>query len=131
MKCVIVTPEKTIFDKEVTFVTVPLYDGEYGIAVNHTPVIGRIGAGELRITLSDDKKVCFYIEGGFVEVLANTVTILTNQASSIENMDKAKAQDNLKSVLARSARSNEQFVNKVNALKKARAKLHFVEKYSK
>ena len=48
MKCVAVTPEKTVFDLEVDFVVVPLYDGEYGVGVDHSPVVGRIGAGELR-----------------------------------------------------------------------------------
>jgi len=68
MKCVAITPEKTVFDQEVKFVVVPLYDGEYGVGANHSPVVGRLGVGELRLTLADKSMEHWYVEGGFVEV---------------------------------------------------------------
>ena len=32
IKCVVVTPEKVVLEKDAEFVALPLYDGEYGIA---------------------------------------------------------------------------------------------------
>ena len=35
LQCVVVTPEKTLFDEWVDFVALPLYDGEVGILAAH------------------------------------------------------------------------------------------------
>ncbi len=48
LQCVVVTPERTLFDELVEFVALPLYDGELGVLPGRTPLIGRLGYGELR-----------------------------------------------------------------------------------
>ena len=45
---VVVTPERTLFDELVEFVALPLFDGELGILPGRSPMIGRLGFGELR-----------------------------------------------------------------------------------
>ena len=50
MQCIVVTPEITLRDADADFVAVPLYDGEMGIGQNHSPMLGRTGNGEMRIT---------------------------------------------------------------------------------
>ena len=49
MQCIVVTPERTIYDQPAQFVALTLYDGEIGVAPGHTPLIGRLGYGEMRI----------------------------------------------------------------------------------
>ena len=39
MRCQVITPEKTLMDAEVTFVAVPLIDGEMGILPGRAPVV--------------------------------------------------------------------------------------------
>jgi F-type H+-transporting ATPase subunit epsilon len=58
---------------------VPLFDGELGIFPQHAPLIGRLGAGELRVRQGDDVKR-FYVDGGIVEVFGKTVSIITTRA---------------------------------------------------
>ena len=48
LQCVVVTPERTLFDELVDFVALPLYDGELGVLPGRAPLIGRLGYGELR-----------------------------------------------------------------------------------
>ena len=43
LQCVVVTPERTLFDELVDFVALPLYDGELGVMPGRTPLIGRLG----------------------------------------------------------------------------------------
>ncbi len=43
IQCVVVTPEKTLFDEAVHFVALPLYDGELGVLPGRAPLIGRLG----------------------------------------------------------------------------------------
>ena len=90
LQCVVVTPEKTIRDTPAEFVALPLVDGEIGIAPSHSPLIGRLGCGEMRIT-EDDRVACYYVEGGFVEVLGNTVSVLTNRVIPSKELDEAVA----------------------------------------
>ena len=46
----VVTPETTLLETSAQFVALPLYDGELGVAPGHSPFIGRLGYGELRVT---------------------------------------------------------------------------------
>ena len=46
---VVVTPEGTVRETTASVVAVPRFDGELGVAPKHSPMIGRLGYGELRI----------------------------------------------------------------------------------
>ena len=46
MRCIVVTPEKTVVDEPAEFVALPLFDGEIGISPRHSPMIGRLGCGD-------------------------------------------------------------------------------------
>jgi F-type H+-transporting ATPase subunit epsilon len=94
MKCVVVTPEHTALEEETDFVALPLYDGEIGIAPNHSPLIGRLGYGEMRLRLKD-KTARYYIDGGFVQVADNVVSVLTNRAVAAGRIDAAAAESQL------------------------------------
>ena len=100
MKCIVVTPEKTALTQEANFVVIPLIDGECGILPHHAPLIARLGAGELRITNTDGQLTHYYVEGGFAEVLGDTVALLTMYALPAENLNLADAEKELEEELA-------------------------------
>ena len=100
MKCIVVTPEKTVLNQDTTFVVLPLFDGECGILPNHAPLIARLGAGELRITDTNGQVILYYVEGGFVEVLGNTIALLTMYALPARELDLAEAEKELEKELA-------------------------------
>ena len=77
LQCTVVTPEQKALDQAADFVALPLYDGEIGIGVDHSPLIGRLGYGEMRLR-QGDKTSRYYLDGGFVQVLSNQVTVLTS-----------------------------------------------------
>src|SRR5258708_15596 len=79
LRCVIVTPERALFDEPADFVALPLYDGEIGFLPGRAPLVGRLGFGELRIKQGNNT-IRFYVEGGFVQVRANVVSVLTARA---------------------------------------------------
>ena len=70
LQCVVVTPEETVLECEADFVALPLFDGEVGIAPLHSPMIGRLGFGEMRIR-SGSETTRYYVDGGFVQVADN------------------------------------------------------------
>ena len=103
MKCIVVTPEKTVLSQDANFVVLPLIDGECGILPHHTPLIARLGAGELRITGTDGQLTHCYVEGGFVEVLDDTVALLTMYSLPAAELDLAHAEEELEEELADNA----------------------------
>src|SRR5213596_3115871 len=92
--CTVVTPEQTALETKADFVALPLFDGEIGIAANHSPLIGRLGYGEMRIK-SGGTISRYYVDGGFVQVADNVVAILTNRAVPAISLDAATAETQL------------------------------------
>lgn len=111
LQCVVVTPERTVVDQRAEFVALPLFDGEIGIAPGHSPMIGRLGFGELRIRGGEDVSR-FYVEGGFVEVLGQTVSVMTNRAVPAAELDAEVAEEQLDSTQRRPAHADEEFAER-------------------
>jgi len=75
---VIISPEKTVYDGDAEAVVAPAWDGEVGILRNHAAMMAVLGAGEIRVTRGGSVQR-FRIEGGFLQVVDNTVTILSER----------------------------------------------------
>jgi F-type H+-transporting ATPase subunit epsilon len=106
IECIVVTPESTILDEQVDFVALPLYDGEIGILPGRSPLIGRLGFGELRLVTGGQARR-YYVDGGFVQVADNVVSVLTNRAVPASALDPSVAAEQLSQAQARKANSDE------------------------
>jgi F-type H+-transporting ATPase subunit epsilon len=127
LKISVVTPESTAFEAQTPFVVVPLYDGELGIAVHHSPMIGRLGYGELRIGQGASARR-FYVDGGFVQVADNQVTVLTNRAVAAEKLSAAAATSALEAARARESHSPELLEIREREVARARAQLRMASR---
>src|SRR5262245_6358264 len=97
LRCVVVTPERTEYDEMVDFVALPLFDGELGVLRGRSPLIGRLGFGELRTKVGDTTKR-YFLDGGFAQVRDDVVTVLTNRAIPAEKLDPSAAVEELDQV---------------------------------
>jgi len=102
LTCIVVTPEETALEQKADFVALPLYDGEIGIAPARAPMIGRLGFGELRIR-SGETVSRYYVDGGFVQVADNVVSILTNRAIPADQIDADAASQQIQEALKKPA----------------------------
>ncbi len=127
LQCLIVTPEKTVLDQQAEFVALPLYDGEIGIAPDHTPMIGRLGAGEMRIRTGDATSR-FYVEGGFIEVLGNVVTVLTSRAMPSGELEADVATEQLSAAQRRPAHTPEEFAQRDRLANQYRAQVRTAQR---
>lgn len=127
MECMVVTPEATVLQTPAQFIALPLYDGELGVAPGHSPFIGRLGYGELRVTEGGITRR-FYIDGGFVQVADDVVSILTNSALPAEKLDIGVAREHLAGARARKANSPESLAIRDRAEQQARAQIRVAEK---
>jgi F-type H+-transporting ATPase subunit epsilon len=122
LQCIVVTPEQTLFDKTAEFVALTLFDGEIGIAQGHTPMIARLGCGEMRIRC-ESQTDSYYIEGGFVEVLNDVVSVLTHRAVPAQAIDEAVVQAQLYSAQSHTATTPEAVAVRNQAVAQSRAQL--------
>jgi F-type H+-transporting ATPase subunit epsilon len=122
IQCVVVTPERTLFDELVDFVALPLYDGELGILPGRTPLIGRLGYGELRTRVGGSTRK-YFVDGGFVQVRDNVVSVLTNHATDAARIDTAAATRALEQAQARRATNDLEITERTRAIARARAML--------
>lgn len=124
VQCVVVTPEKAVLDEAVDFVALPMLDGELGVLPGRAPLIGRLGYGELR-TQHGSITRRFFVDGGFAQVRANVVTVLTPRAIPAEKIDPAAATRALEAART-PAETPEAQTARMKAQERARVQLRIV-----
>ena len=75
----LISPEATVFEGRASQVIVPAWDGQLGVMPDHAPLIVLLGSGELRVDAEGGKQH-FEVSGGFMQVVENRVTILSESA---------------------------------------------------
>lgn len=88
----IVSAESSIFNGEVTFVSVTGSAGELGIHPGHAPLLTSLKPGQIHATLKDGKEEVFYMSGGMLEIQPHVVSILADTAFRADDLDEAAAQ---------------------------------------
>ncbi|MDX1955051.1 MAG: ATP synthase F1 subunit epsilon [Chitinophagaceae bacterium] len=85
MNLEILTPEKKLFSGEVYGVQMPGTSGSFEVLEKHAPMVSALKAGKVKVLKDKQNHLAhFEIQGGFVEVLNNRVTVLVEGASVIE-----------------------------------------------
>ena len=120
LRLVLVTPERTLLDRSVASIRVPMFDGSAGIYPARAPLVGRLGVGELKMNDTDGGSEAYFVDGGFIQVKAEQVSVLTNSAQSVNEIDRAAAQAELDAAIADKALSDEEFAVLAHRLERAR-----------
>ncbi|HTD39216.1 MAG TPA: ATP synthase F1 subunit epsilon [Mucilaginibacter sp.] len=76
MNLEILTPDKKVFEGEVTAVNLPGTMGAFEVLNQHTPLISTLEDGKLIVRQGPNKEDVYLISGGVVEVLNNKVVVL-------------------------------------------------------
>lgn len=87
----IITPERLVLRESVDEVVVPGLDGELGILPEHTALISQLQTGVLTYRQGNDSRQ-MHVSGGFVEVQADRVAVLSDVAERPEEIDLARAE---------------------------------------
>ena len=129
LRCLVVTPEKTWLNQPADSIVIPLFDGELGILPGRSPLIGRLGFGELRTTQGETVSR-YFIDGGFAQVKNNVVTILTNRAMPAQQIDVATAAEELNAAKSVKAGTELDNLEKAKNVSRGRAKLRVAKNLS-
>lgn len=86
------TPERTVYDADVSEITVPTKMGEISILPNHIPLVSVLESGEMRLK-KDGEEIPMALAGGFITIeTGNQVHLLTDAAERVEEIDIARAE---------------------------------------
>jgi F-type H+-transporting ATPase subunit epsilon len=83
----LVSPEKLAFSGEVDQVDVPGAEGDFGVLAGHAPVVAAVRPGIL-VVHSGSTQQKIIVLGGLAEVSDNTLTVLADVATEIEEVDR-------------------------------------------
>ncbi len=85
MNLEILTPERKLFSGEVYGVQMPGISGSFEVLDKHAPLVSALKAGRVKVLKDKQNHVTLFdIQGGFVEVLNNRVTVLAEGAKEVE-----------------------------------------------
>lgn len=88
----LVSPERVLFSGDVNSVVVPAAEGEITVLANHAPFMSAVRPGV--VTVDGGRRL--FVRGGFVDVNANGLTLLAEQAVAVEDIDREKLASDLK-----------------------------------
>jgi F-type H+-transporting ATPase subunit epsilon len=121
----IVTPEATVYSEAVEMVTLPAVEGQMGVLPLHVRLVTQLVPGELIVRKGGHEEFLAVGEG-LLEVTNDRVSIVTNMAVAIENIDEAAAEEARERAAARlKEKLSSEEVASVNAsLARSLAQLH-------
>jgi F-type H+-transporting ATPase subunit epsilon len=94
----LITPTRVVFDGQAELVIAVTTEGEEGILPKHAPFLAALRPGVLRANVATDGKterLELATGEGFMQALADRVTVLVDEALRFEDVDVAKAREDL------------------------------------
>ena len=96
----VVTPEGAAFDGDAEMLIVPGAVGEIGVLARHAPLVAMLNAGSTRVHLGDGEIHEFATGPGFFQVLEDRAIALVDDAVKADEIDDARAQQQLETAQA-------------------------------
>ncbi|MDG0794487.1 F0F1 ATP synthase subunit epsilon [Cohnella ginsengisoli] len=87
----IVTPERTVYDKDVNMVVARGVDGDLGIMPHHIPLVTPLKIAPVKAKIGNNDEF-IAVHGGFMEVRKDKVVILAESAELGSDIDVHRAQ---------------------------------------
>lgn len=88
----IVTPSSELYNDDATMVIMRGVNGDFGVLKGHQPLTTILDYGILKIKNGEQEKEATLF-GGFVDVQPEVVTILTDSAEWLEDIDVFRAEE--------------------------------------
>lgn len=124
--CSVITPERAVLEADATFVAFPAHDGEVGILPGRAPLLFKMGIGSLRVESPEGNRE-FFVDGGFAQMVENRLTLLTEQAKAVEDIDPAAAERALAEAREMPMVSDAEFAARQRAVSRAETQIRLVE----
>ncbi len=92
-RVVLLTPKAKLLECRCGSVVLPAHDGQLGILRNHCPMLSELGFGIMQVREITERPDAFYIiDGGFIRVSENHVTVLAYDVTTFEGMEDVQVE---------------------------------------
>jgi F-type H+-transporting ATPase subunit epsilon len=91
----LVSADRVVWSGEATMVLARTTDGEIGVLANHTPVLSVLLPSAVEITVPDGERQYAVIDGGFLSVANNRISVLAEHAQLAKEVDLEAARRDL------------------------------------
>ncbi len=88
----IVTPEKKVYSDTVDSVILPTDQGEINVLPGHQPLMSLLVSGELEATRNGHREY-LAVDNGFIRVLHDTVSVITEAAIDVQEINLAEVEE--------------------------------------
>jgi F-type H+-transporting ATPase subunit epsilon len=108
----LITPTEVVFEGEAELVIAVTTEGEEGILPRHAPLLAALRPGILRANVRREgatERLERATSEGFLQALPDRVTVLVDEALRFEDIDVARAREELAAAAASGNRSAEAF----------------------
>jgi len=78
----ILTPEKSVFEGDVSYVEAPGTEGYLGVLAHNAALVTALSTGTLTVRDAGGSESRWHVAGGFFEVSNNTATVLADAVST-------------------------------------------------
>ncbi|MEB3702646.1 ATP synthase F1 complex subunit epsilon [Candidatus Bealeia paramacronuclearis] len=121
----LVSPEKILFEKEVSMVVVPGIDGDIGVLPQHAPLLTTLRPGIVTVYEGDNVLVKIFVDGGFSEITPERCTALVTEGTPVETLDRSALELEIQNLLedAQDSKTHEARQEADRSLEMARIKL--------
>ena len=94
MQLTLATPERKLYENtEIVKLVLPTDLGEITVLPRHAPLMSSISRGEMQVTLASGEEEAVFISGGVLQVVADFVHILANEAEKAHEIDEAATEE--------------------------------------
>jgi F-type H+-transporting ATPase subunit epsilon len=80
MKIEIITPDRKVYEGEVSSIRVPGQKGSFQVLNDHAPIISTLDNGQVILIDMDGNQKQYEINGGVIEVKHNRIILLAESA---------------------------------------------------
>lgn len=91
----LVTPAKLLFSELAEMIVVPGREGDFGVLVDHAPMLSTLRPGVLIIYLSGQVIERIFVAGGLAEVTETMLVVLAEEAFVVDSLEQTKVEQRL------------------------------------
>jgi F-type H+-transporting ATPase subunit epsilon len=92
----LVSPERLLISEPVDMVVVPGEEGDFGVLVQHTPMISAVRPGVIAVHNGGQVTERIFVAGGFAEVTPARCTALAERALPVAEIDREATEQQLR-----------------------------------
>ena len=84
----LVSPDRLLISEDVEMVVIPGTEGDFGVLVEHQPMISSVRPGILEVHKEGAELRRIFVNGGFAEVTGDRCAVMTEEALPLDEVKR-------------------------------------------